>query len=199
MKYLKLIFHPIVIIFFIVYLVLFFGIGRKLYENLGVKASHGRDLEMVSETEKKYKVSVDPEFNYSYAIMRKGVLQHLDRDYTYDVIPRNLIGGTLFQGKHRPPKGTVVQIRLFQPATVYFFFHHSADGGYSKIFPGLKGWKKCKNAPKYDIHNGTHGLHMRMYKMTAEEGVYLIPPTLQDKACFSIVFKPVYRTDMSFN
>lgn len=188
-KLVKAITHPIFVIFIIFYSLFFFAIGKKIYENIGVKATHSRDWKMITETEKKLKVRVTPPFPYSYNLMRKGVLQHIDRDYTYDVIPDELIGGILFQGIHRPPKGTELKIELLSPAIIYFFFHRNVDGGYNKIFNSLEGWEKCKEAPKYDIYNGTHGHDMVMYKMIADQGLYTIPPTTKDKACFSIVFK----------
>lgn len=154
-----------------------------------MKATHSRNWKMITKTEKNINVRVTPPFTYSYSLMRKGVLQHLDRDYTYDVIPDELMDGVLFQGIPRPPKGTKIKIELLSPATVYFFFHRKVDGGYNEIFNSLEGWEKCKEAPKYDIYNGTHGHDMVMYKKVAEKGVYCIPPTKKDKASFSIVFK----------
>ncbi|MCP4457311.1 MAG: hypothetical protein GY816_04690 [Cytophagales bacterium] len=97
--------------------------------------------------------------------------------------------GLLFQGIHRPPKGTALTIELLKPATVYFFFHHKVNGGYSEIFSNLKNWEKCPSAPQYDIYNGDHGLEMIMYKMVAEKGIHKIPPTTKNRACFSIVFQ----------
>ncbi|MBN2712327.1 MAG: hypothetical protein JXR97_07805 [Planctomycetes bacterium] len=135
-------------------------------------------------------VKVEPNFDFAFAPMRVGVLQHLDRDYTYDVIPDELLGGILFQGIHRPPAGTKVSITLHSPATVYFFFHHTVEGGYSEIFAGLNGWEHCGTAPQYDIHNGEHGLRMVMYKLSTQAGTYTIPPTIKDKACFNFVVHP---------
>ncbi len=134
-------------------------------------------------------VSVTPPYQSSFDRMKKGVIQHLDRKYTYDVIPSELKNGLLFQGIHRPPKGTSVKIKLLSPAKIYFFFHHTVDGGYSEIFSKLKGWKRADVAPQYDIHNGDHGLKMVMYEMDAKAGTYEIPPTTKDRACFNIVFQ----------
>jgi len=120
--------------------------------------------------------------------MAEGVLQHLDREYTYDYIPDELKNGVLFQGIHRPPTGTTLNIELHQAATIFFFFHHTVDGGYSEIFRHLEGWELCDDAPKYDIHNGDHGLNMIMYKMRAGKGTYQIPATKEDRACFNMVF-----------
>ena len=108
------------------------------------------------------KMDVTPPYQFSFDSMKKGVLQHLDRKYTYDVIPDELINGLLFQGIHR---------------------------GYTEIFSKLKGWKRTKEAPQYDIHNGGHGLKMVMYQMDAKAGTYEIPPTTKDRACFNIVFQ----------
>ena len=107
------------------------------------------------------------------------------------MIPEELENGILFQGIHLPPKGTVIQIELLKPAIIYFFFHETVNWGYIEIFPYLKHWEKSISAPQYDIYNVSHGLKMIMYKMVANEGIYIIPPTQEDKACFSIVFKIV--------
>jgi len=98
-------------------------------------------------------------------------------------------GGLIFQGIHRPPKDYVVDIELFYPSTIYFFFHSTANGGYSEIFKTLNNWKICDTAPQYDIHHGDHGLTMIMYKCEAEIGKISIPPTIRKKACFNIVFQ----------
>jgi hypothetical protein len=121
--------------------------------------------------------------------MRPGVLQHLDRTYTYDEVPPELVNGWLFQGIHRPPAGTAVEIELMAPATIYFFFHPREDGGYTAIFSTLENWERCAAFPRYDIHNGDHGLKMVMYKLEARAGAYSIPPTTKDRACFSMVFQ----------
>tara|TARA_B110001450_G_scaffold255329_1_gene282599 strand:+ start:1637 stop:2215 length:579 start_codon:yes stop_codon:yes gene_type:complete len=150
--------------------------------------NHKPNIQFVEEVENKVVISMTPKFIYSYALMKNGVYQHLDRNYTYDYIPTELKNSILFQPIHRPSKGTVLKIELYEPATIYFFFHYTADGGYSKIFQDLNGWEKCNDAPKYDIYNGDHGLKMNMYKMTADKGTYMIPPTIEDSACFNIVF-----------
>ncbi|MEL6811564.1 MAG: hypothetical protein AAFP76_09540 [Bacteroidota bacterium] len=147
------------------------------------------DLSLVKEVEQWVKVTPSPSFLYSYAIMEEGVIQHLDRTYTYDVIPRELKGGYLFQGIHRPQAGTQLEIELLRPTTIYFFFHATTDGGYSQIFEELETWQRLPNAPQYDIHNGDHGLDMTLYKLEGTPGIHTIPATTEDRACFSIVFK----------
>lgn len=144
---------------------------------------------MIQEAEKLVRVSTTPTFEYSFDYMTQGVLQHLDRDYTYDVVPEQLQGGLLFQGIHRPPKGTVVSLELVAPTTIYFFFHFEIDGGYTGIFENLKDWKRSDAAPQYDIHNGDHGLKMTMFELEAQSGTIKIPATTKNRACFNIVFK----------
>ena len=153
--------------------------------------SHPVDQQMVKAAENFFKVEISTEARYSYAIMKPGVIQHLDRRYTYDVIPEELIGGVLYQGLHRPPAGTKITISDRQPTDVYFFFHHTVDGGYEKIFPNLHGWKKVSEAPQYDIKSKRgHGLKMFMYHLRAEPGAEnKIPKTTVDRACFNIVFQ----------
>jgi hypothetical protein len=148
-------------------------------------AQPGEDV--MKEAEKIVKVAVKPPFDFRFGIMEPGVLQHVDRSYTYDVVPEELLNGLLFQGIHRPPAGTVVSIELLAPATIYFFFHYKVDGGYSEIFEKMKDWERCVTAPQYDIHNGDHGLRMIMYRLEAAKGTYIIPPTVKDRACFSFV------------
>jgi hypothetical protein len=147
------------------------------------------NIAMIAEAEKLVKITTIPAFEYSFDLMTEGVLQHLDREYTYDVVPEELQGGFLFQGIHRPPKGTVVIMDILEPTTVSFFFHSIVDGGYSQIFENLDGWKKASPAPQYDILNGDHGLDMTIYQFNAHRGNYSIPATTEDRACFSIVFQ----------
>lgn len=153
------------------------------------KITTARNEAMIAQAEQLVKVTTQPSFDYSFDLMTEGVLQHLDRKYTYDVVPEPLRGGFLFQGIHRPLKGTVVSMEILKPTTVSFFFHSRVDGGYSQIFENLDGWKKISPAPQYDIHNGDHGLDMTLYQLDAQPGMYSIPATTKDRACFSIVFQ----------
>lgn len=136
-------------------------------------------------------VSVTPDFHFRYSIMKPGVLQHLDREFTYDVIPEELMNGWLFQGIHEPPINTRVRIELHQSARIYIFFHNKMDGGYRAIFSQLIDWQRSASAPQYDVRNGDHGLNMLMYQRDAKPGIYLIPATTKNDACFSIVFRPL--------
>lgn len=158
-------------------------------KNSNTRINHNPDIELINQIEKKAIISLIPEVKYSYDFMKKGVVQHLDRVYTYDYIPKELKNTILFQGIHRPVKKTSISIKLLEPATIYFFFHNTLDGGYSEIFKSLSGWEKCNNTPKYDIYNGNHGLKMIMYKKHAKKGLHKIPPTIKEKACFNIALK----------
>jgi len=154
-----------------------------------VRLERPPNKEMIKAAEQLVKTKVTPPSNFSFDFMKPGVLQHIDRQYTYDVVPPELINGFLFQGIHRPPKGTVIEFELLSSATVYFFFHKQVDGGYSEIFANQKQWERSAVFPQYDIHNGNHGLEMVMYKLEAHAGTYSIPPTTKHRACFNIVFQ----------
>jgi len=156
------------------------------------KITYTPNEEMVKRASEIVNVSVYPDFPFTYDYMTEGVTQHLDREYTYDVIPYQLKGGLLFQGIHRPEKGTTVSIELLKPATLYFFFHDETDGGYTRIFENLPRWRRLVTAPQYDIHNGKHGLQMTMFALEAEPGLIEIPPTTKDRACFSFVIQSVF-------
>jgi len=94
-------------------------------------------------TEYKVRVSATPNFSYHYDSMKIGVIQHVDREYTYDYIPAELENGLLFQGIHRPVEGTGIKIELDQPATIYFFFQNTWDGGYTEISQLLRDGKNA--------------------------------------------------------
>ncbi len=176
------VYYIIILIFLLLFAVTFF-----LLKNTTPKKECSTDT--ISEIGKLVEITVLPTFKYRYACMKEGALQHLDRNYTYDVIPNELINGILFQGIHRPPLGTAVTIELIKPATIYFFFHYKFDGGYTKIFANLNNWGKSNDAPQYDIDNGKHGLKMIMYEFDARPGIYKIPPTTKENACFSILIQ----------
>lgn len=150
-------------------------------------ADHEPEHALLRTLATKVVISADPPFAFGCDTMRVGVIQHLDRNYTYDVVPEELENGLLFQGIHRPAKGTTLKIEVVRPVRIYFFFHTEVDGGYGKIFDRLPNWTKCERAPAYDIRNGDHGMHMTMYKIDANVGTLLIPATTQDKACFNMV------------
>ena len=56
-------------------------------------------------------LSFTPSQKYSFDIMKIGVKQHIDREYTYDIIPEELICGVLLQNVHRLEKGTVIKFQ----------------------------------------------------------------------------------------
>jgi hypothetical protein len=145
---------------------------------------------MRAVAERVVKVTLTPKSAYGFDTMRVGALQHLDRDYTYDVVPEELRGGLLFQGIHRAPTGTKLHFDLLEPATVYVFFHPEKDGGWSEAFAARPEWKRCETFPQYDIHNGKHGLTMIMHRHEAAPGRYELPVTTEDQGCFNLVFQP---------
>jgi len=152
-------------------------------------ADHQPDPALLRVLGSKVIITPEPTFTFGCDTMRVGVLQHLDRNYTYDVVPSEIVNGLLFQGIHRPVKGTSLRIEVLQPVTIYFFFHNEADGGFGQAFAQLPNWTKCDSAPAYDIHNGDHGLRMTMYKTQAEVGTIELPATAADRACFNLVVK----------
>ncbi|MBC8479368.1 MAG: hypothetical protein H8D46_02790 [FCB group bacterium] len=162
------------------------------------KAEKGAELQEISrageqllkQADSLIQVELSPESRFKWDIMRRGVKLHVDREYTFDVIPEELLGGLLFQGIHRMAKGTAIQITLTVPADIYFFFHADKDGGYAEIFKNLAGWKRVEEAPQYDIHRGSHGLDMIMYHLKSDTGEVTIPASTIDRACFSMVFQP---------
>ena len=133
---------------------------------------------------------------YDFDIMTKGVRQHIDRDYTYDVIPSELEGGYLYQPVHRVPENTKISFDVKEPTDIYVFFHNTCDGMFTDTFQEMKDWELCSSAPQYDTQNSNgHGLKMLMYKLEAQPGNYDLP-TVQfnqehkSMLCFNIVFKP---------
>ncbi len=134
-------------------------------------------------------VTVDPPMLHRWDRMRVGVLQHLDRVYTYDEVPDRLVDGLLFQGLHRPPAGMSIRIELARSATLWFFFHPTADGGYGELFAGLPDWTRDEEFPRYDLAHGDHGRLMVMYRRETAIGQVSIPPTTRDKACFGLVVR----------
>lgn len=145
---------------------------------------------MRAVAERTVKVTLTPESAFGFDTMRVGVLQHLDRDYSYDVVPEELLGGLLFQGIHRAPAGTKLHFDLLEPATVFVFFHPDKDGGWSEAFAQLPEWQRCETFPQYDIHNGKHGRMMIMHRLEAVPGRFELPGTTEDQGCFNLVFQP---------
>ncbi len=134
--------------------------------------------------------AIDPPCDHRVARMDVGALQHVDRSYTYDVVPAELIGGVLLQGAHRPPRGTRVTVDLAAQARVFVFFHVTVDGGLGAAFATLDGWQRQPTAPQYDVRNGDHGHRMVMYARDFEPGRHGLPATTADRGCFSVVVQP---------
>ncbi len=152
-------------------------------------SSVSANKQAVAMAEKNVNISITPNFDFSYDFMNPGVLQHLDRGYTYDVVPEQLQNGILFQGIHEVPQGTVIKFKLLSPMTVYFIVCGDADGGFSSILNNLPNWSRSTVFPQYDIYNGDHGLLMNMYKYDADIGLHSIPESTENGACFNIVFQ----------
>lgn len=152
---------------------------------------HAPDPAMQAAADRIVKVTLTPESEFGFDTMRVGALQHIDRDYTYDVVPDELRDSLLFRGIHRAPTGTKLAFDLLVPTTVYVFFHPDKDGGWTSAFANLPEWKRCETFPQYDIHNGKHGLTMIMHRLDAKPGRYELPGTTEDQGCFNVVFKPL--------
>lgn len=160
-----------------------------LFFNKPEKGAYAVNEQAIAAAKKFVKINVTPNFDFSYDFMLPGVLQHLDRDYTYDTIPKQLQNGVLFQGIHEAPKGTIVEFKLSSPATVYIIICNGADGGLSLALDGLTNWKRSPVFPQYDIYNGDHGLIMNMYKYDADIGLHSTPESTENGACFNMVFQ----------
>ena len=135
-------------------------------------------------------VNVTPKIEYTYDLMKVGTLVHIDRPYTFDVVPQEFIDGLLFQGIHRAPKGLNITIKVKTFLKIYFIFHKEKDGGYVKIFKNLSNWKLCNLKLQYDIKHLDHGKKLLIYEYEAKEGeIISIPPTIKKNACFNILFQ----------
>tara|TARA_R100000664_G_C2725873_1_gene117873 strand:+ start:465 stop:977 length:513 start_codon:yes stop_codon:yes gene_type:complete len=154
--------------------------------------------ELESDLSQYVSININPVMQYDLDIMKQGVIKDIDRDYTYDVVPKELEGGILFQPIHRIPKGTSIELNVHNPVKIYFIFHNGCDGNYTNIFKKLEGWELCNTAPQYDINctwDPEHGLYMTMYKLIAKPGTYVIPPgengVAADWACWNLVFMDI--------
>jgi len=171
-------------------LALMLSVALATYFGIQLKLTNERqNRTLTSMVNPLVDIDITPKLEYQFDIMSEGVLQHIDRPYTYDIIPEDLRGGTLFRSIHEVPKGTTIRFKILSPSQVYFFFCHGQDGGYSEIFELLPGWKRREDFPQYDIYNGSHGLIMTMFSFNAAPGIYEIPETTKKGACFNIVFR----------
>jgi hypothetical protein len=93
---------------------------------------------------------------------------------------------------HRAPVGTKVKIEVLAPTTIYFFFYHGGkySGGYDKIFPGLKDWRKLDADVRYG-HNveKVNTKIMRVYRLDVQSGVVEIPATTSENGVFAFAVK----------
>ena len=132
-------------------------------------------------------VRIEPHKDFYTDTMKIGVKKDIDREYTYDIIPKELVGGLLYQTKHRIMSGTDIEIKTHKAMTLYFIFHEDYDGNYTNIFKNLDGWEICDTAPQYDIntrntHMAGHGDNQKMYKLKAKKNTtYSIPKSDDSK------------------
>jgi len=67
--------------------------------------------------------------------MKNGVVAWCDRDYTYQNVPSEMVGATLYSSHHKPSGGGHFTVSAPDGAVVYIFSEAHRDGG----FPAL-GW-----------------------------------------------------------
>ena len=77
-------------------------------------------------------VTIEPYKDFYTETMTVGVKKDIDRTYTYDVIPKELEGGLLYQTTHRMKSGTDIEIKTHKAMTLYFIFH-SKKGNPSNL------------------------------------------------------------------
>ena len=142
------------------------------------------DLEI---TLNKYlSIETNPTKHFYLDRMGIGVKKDIDREYTYDIVPKELEGGILYQTEHRVLAGTSIELTIHKPLTLYFIFHDEYDGNYTNIFKNLDDWEMCDTAPQYDVNcktpnMETHGMNQTMYKLKAKEKTtYSIPTSEQN-------------------
>jgi acyl-CoA thioesterase-1 len=141
---------------------------------------------------KLVKYTVEPAMEHKLNHLKLGAIQHCDRPYVYSVIPEEMVGAVVFQGVHRAPLGTKVKIEVLASSTVYFFFYHGGkySGGYDKIFPDLKDWRKLDADVRYG-HNvdKESSKIMRVYRLDAQAGLVEIPATTSENGVFAFAVK----------
>ena len=144
--------------------------------------------------------------NVSTDVMLPGVQMHLDRLYTYDVIPSAVYGGSLLVVPHRLPAGLDLEFDCSGPGTdegapaTFFVIAHSGenahDGGLTTPLDWRvsqdAGWRRSAVAPQYDLADvcgcGPHGLNMSMWGLTFRGATHIrIPSTTQDDGAISFV------------
>ncbi len=69
-----------------------------------------KNVSFENHIKNKVIVTATPKMSYNYDYMKNGVLQHIDRDYSYYYIPTEMVNGILYQGIHRPVKGTSIKL-----------------------------------------------------------------------------------------
>ena len=132
-------------------------------------------------------VTIEPHKDFYTETMTVGVKKDIDRTYTYDVIPKELVGGLLYQTAHRMKSGTDIEIKTHKAMTLYFIFHEDYDGNYTDIFKNLDEWEICNTAPQYDVDTNNpqmvgHGDNQKMYKLEAKKNTtYSIPKSGDSK------------------
>jgi lysophospholipase L1-like esterase len=149
----------------------------------------------VKDLGKLVKYTVEPAMEHKLDYLKVGAIQHSDRPYVYSWLPDEMVGSVVFQGSHRAPIGTTVKIEVFAPTTIYFFFYPGGkySGGYDKIFPGLKGWRKLDDDVRYghaaSDGKGEKSKRMVAYRTDVQPSIVEIPATTSENAVFAFAVK----------
>ena len=145
--------------------------------------SQYKELEKVFD--QHLSIKTNPTTHFYLDKMVVGVKKDIDREYTYDIIPKELEGGILHQTEHRVLAGMSIELTIHKPLTLYFIFHNEYDGNYTNILENLDDWEMCDTAPQYDVNCKTpgmeeHGLNQKMYRLKAKKNMtYSIPTSEQ--------------------
>lgn len=88
--------------------------------------------------------------------MRDGVVAWVDRAYTYQCIPPEMLGATLYSSQHKPAGGGHFTVVAPAGSIVYIFSEAHRDGGFpalgwSTIEAGRFQWEDARNKKKWGM------------------------------------------------
>jgi len=106
--------------------------------------------------------------------MKQGVVAWCDRAYTYENVPSEMVGSTLYASQHKPAGGGHFTVDVSAGAVIYIFCEAHRDGG----FPAL-GWSTV-DAPRFAwVQTGSKAPNkswsMTVWKKVHTGGVLKIP------------------------
>jgi len=131
--------------------------------------------------------SSKPKLGANFGVFNDGSLQHVDRDYKYDIVPDKLKSLILFKSVHELKRNTKMVFKSDKPINAYVILCNNHDKAITELVKTETIWEQQDKFPQYDIYNGKHGWYTRVYKSSVRKDLFNFEISV-DGLCLNFLF-----------